>query len=358
MNGPPGQFYARVFWLAVAGLLALALLRILQPFAGAILWAVLLAVLLAPLNAAARRALRGSRSAAAAVVTLGVVIGIIGPAVLLGVVFVKQATQLVARVQALADRYQIARPGDLLQLPLIERWLLALEGIAPVSPEQVNTWLLSAARRFLEILLAMSGPLVVEALGTLVMVVLTVFLLFFLLRDGEEMVASLRQVVPMEPLQQDQLFEHLTSVTRAVVLGALTTALIQGALVGIAFALVGLPSPVVFGALAAGAALIPFVGTALVWVPGAAALAMQQRWWAALFLTAWAVLIVSTADNVVRPIFISGRAQISTLPVFLGLAGGIATFGFIGFVLGPVIVALALALFPLLREARAGEPAG
>ena len=358
MDGAPGQFYARVFWLVVAALLALALLRILQPFAAAILWAVLLAVLLAPVNAAARRLLRGRRAPAAVAVTLGVMVGIIGPTALLGVVFAQQASQLVVRVQALADRYQIARPGDLLQVPLIERWLLALEGIAPVSPEQINAWILTAARRSLEILVAMSGPAVVLALGTVVTVILTLFLLFFLLRDGEEMVASLRGVVPMDSLRQDQLFEHLTSVTRAVVFGALTTALLQGALVGIAFAIVGLPSPVVFGALAAGAALIPFVGTALVWAPGAVALALQQRWWAALFLTAWSVLIVSTADNVVRPLFISGRAQISTLPVFLGLAGGLAAFGFIGFVLGPVIVALALALFPLLREARTGGPSG
>jgi predicted PurR-regulated permease PerM len=358
MDGPPGQFYARVFWLVVAGLLALALLRILQPFAGAILWAVLLAVLLAPANAAARRVLRGRRAPAAIAVTLGVMVGIIGPAALLGVVFAKQAAQLVPRIQALADRYQIARPGDLLQVPLIERWLLALEDLAPVSREELSAWLVTAARHSAEVLVAMSGPLVVGALGTAVMVVLTVFLLFFLLRDGEDMMASLRQVVPMDPQHQDQLFDHLTSVTRAVVFGALVTALIQGALVGVAFAIVGLPSPVVFGALAAGAALIPFAGTALVWAPGAIALAVQGRWWAALFVAAWGVLVVSTADNVVRPIFISGRAQISTLPVFLGLAGGLAAFGPIGFVLGPVIVALALALFPLLREARAGGPVG
>src|SRR6185312_3520248 len=101
----------------------------------------------------------------------------------------------------------------------------------------------------------------------------------------------------------------------------------------IGFALVGLPSPVVFGALAAVTALIPRVGTALVWVPAAAALFLQGRWVAALFLLGWSVAVVSSADNVVRPLFISGRAQISTLPVFLGLLGGLSAFGPIGLVL-------------------------
>jgi predicted PurR-regulated permease PerM len=109
---------------------------------------------------------------------------------------------------------------------------------------------------------------------------------------------------------------------------------------------------VVFGAVAAVASLIPFVGTALVWVPAVGVLFLQGRWVAALFLAAWSVAVVSSADNVVRPLFISGRAQISTLPVFLGLIGGLSAFGPIGLVVGPVVVALTLALLRFAEEAR------
>jgi predicted PurR-regulated permease PerM len=105
------------------------------------------------------------------------------------------------------------------------------------------------------------------------------------------------------------------------------------------------------------AALVPFFGTALVWVPAAGVLAFQGRWGAAIFVVAWGVVAVSGADNLIRPLFISGRAQISTLPVFLGLAGGIGAFGPIGMVLGPVIVALALALLRFAGEWRSREPA-
>jgi predicted PurR-regulated permease PerM len=180
------------------------------------------------------------------------------------------------------------------------------------------------------------------------------FLLFFFLRDGDQMLATAVRLIPMTPERRGQLVGHVAAVTRAVVFGSLFTALVQGLLVGVGFALVGLPSPVVFGAVAAVASLIPFVGTALVWVPAVGVLFLQGRWIAALFLAAWSVAVVSSADNVVRPLFISGRAQISTLPVFLGLLGGVTAFGPIGLVVGPVVVALTLALLRFADEARAG----
>jgi len=108
---------------------------------------------------------------------------------------------------------------------------------------------------------------------------------------------------------------------------------------------------VVFGVLAAVAALLPLVGTSLVWLPAAGALVLQGRVGAAVFLAIWGIAVVSSVDNFLRPLVISGRAQISTLPVFLGLLGGIGAFGPIGIVLGPVVVALALALFRFAEEA-------
>ncbi|HJR52018.1 MAG TPA: AI-2E family transporter, partial [Gemmatimonadales bacterium] len=179
------------------------------------------------------------------------------------------------------------------------------------------------------------------------------FVLFFFLRDGGQMVTGAVRLIPVTPERRDQLVETVAAVTRAVVFGSLLTALAQGVLVGLGFALVGLPSPVVFGAVAAVASLIPFVGTALVWVPAAIVLLTQGRWIAALFLAAWSVAVVSSADNVVRPFFISGRAQISTLPVFLGLLGGLGAFGPIGLVVGPVLMAVALALLRFAGESHA-----
>src|SRR5262249_9766662 len=170
------------------------------------------------------------------------------------------------------------------------------------------------------------------------------------------MVERAIELVPLDPDRRVQLVDHLSAVTRAVVFGSLITALVQGALVGVGFALTRLPSPVVFGVLAMVAALVPLFGTALVWVPAVIVFAVQGRWGAAIFMTAWGVVVVSGSENVVRPLFISGRAQISTLPVFLGLAGGLSAFGPIGMVLGPVIVALVLALLRFPEQSRPAPP--
>lgn len=144
----------------------------------------------------------------------------------------------------------------------------------------------------------------------------------------------------------------ISAVTKAVVLGTLLTAMVQGTLVGIGFAIVRLPFPIVFAVLGMGAALLPLVGTALVWAPAAVVLAAQGRWGGAAFVALWGALVVSSADQFVRPLFISGRAEISTLPVFIGLLGGIGAFGPIGMFLGPVVVALVLALVRFAEESR------
>ena len=176
-----------------------------------------------------------------------------------------------------------------------------------------------------------------------------------LLRDGGEMVRRGVRLIPMDPARKADLLTHLSAVTRAVVLGTLLTAVAQGTLLGIGFAMVGLPSPVVFGVLSSIVSLVPMVGTALVWIPAVGVLLIQERLWASVFLLVWSLALVGTIDNVLKPLVVSGRAQISTLPVFLGLMGGLSAFGAIGMVLGPVIVALVIALLQFAEESRPTE---
>jgi predicted PurR-regulated permease PerM len=268
------------------------------------------------------------------------------------VAFARQAKELFARGQKLVAESGIAGAGDLLEIPLVSRVVRFAETMAPVSADQIHDWLASGAQALLQGLVAVSGAFVVGALNALVGLGITLFLLFFFLRDGDRMVTSAVGLIPMAPARRSHLVDHVAAVIRAVVFGSLLTALVQGLLVGVGFALVGLPSPVVFGAVAAVAALIPLIGTALVWLPGAGALLLQGHWVAGLLLLGWGVGVVSSADNVVRPLFISGRAQISTLPVFLGLLGGVSAFGPIGLVVGPVVVALTLALLRFAEESR------
>jgi predicted PurR-regulated permease PerM len=352
VSGEADRFYPRAFAVVTAALLAAALFVIVRPFLAAILWSMLIAFLLHPVQRALAARLRGRAALAAMLLTLFTAVVLIAPGPLLAVAFASQASELFGRVQRTVAASGIFGAGDLLEIPVVSRAMRWAEAVAPVSAEQIQQWLMTGAHATLQGLVGLSGAFVVGALNALVGLAVTLFLLFFFLRDGDRMVATTVHLIPLPLERRNQLMEHIGAVIRAVVFGSLFTALVQGVLVGIGFRLVGLPSPVVFGAVAAVASLIPLVGTALVWVPAAAALLLQGRWVAALFLVGWSLAVVSSADNVVRPLFISGRAQISTLPVFLGLLGGVSAFGPIGLLLGPVVLALTLALLRFAEESR------
>lgn len=158
-------------------------------------------------------------------------------------------------------------------------------------------------------------------------------------------------LVPLATARRDELQARLAAVTHAVVQGTVATAAIQGLLLGLGFALVGLPAPVVFGVLGAVLSVVPFGGTALVWIPAVGALLFQGRYRAAIVL-AVAGLLVSTVDNFLKPLLISDRAVVPTLAVFIGVLGGLVAFGMIGLFIGPVVIALALALVNFARDAQ------
>jgi len=352
-EGGDGRFYARVFGVVAGSLLALALFSILRPFLGSILWAGLLAFLLAPLNRLLTQSLGGRPGLAAFLLTLAGALFVLVPAVVTAMIFAGQATELLRLLERLAEQYRIHQPSDLLEVPALDEFFQWLGRFVPVPPERIRGWAFEGGRSLLTLLLDSSGTFFAGVLEVVVKVGLTLFLLFFFLRDGAEATARALRLIPMSQDRKADLVGHVSAVTRAVALGTLLTALVQGTLVGLSFAFTGLSSPVVFGVLASLAALVPLVGSSLVWVPAAIMLAVQGRVGAAAFLAFWGMVVVSLVDNIVRPLVVSGRAQISTLPVLLGLMGGLATFGAIGIVLGPVLIALALALLRFVEEERA-----
>ena len=350
MTQAQSAFYPRVFATVTAVALGLAVLRILESFVGPLLWAALLAFMLFPLHERLTTILKGRRSAAAALLTVAAVLVVAVPAVVLGVMFGTQGSALVARIAAGAVQHRLQDPGALARLA--DSLAQQVGSWVPIPVDQVRDSLISATQQLVQSVLSVSGSLFASFLSLIVAIVVALFLHFFFLRDGEQMVTRAMALVPLDDRRKAQLLSHLADVTRAVVLGSLVTSLVQGALVGIGFALAGVPSPIVFGVLSVGAALIPVVGTALVWVPAAAWAGVSGHWGMAVFLTFWGGAVVPSADHVVRPLFISSRAKISTLPVFIGLLGGIVAFGAIGIFVGPVVIALVLALLEFAEETR------
>lgn len=173
------------------------------------------------------------------------------------------------------------------------------------------------------------------------------FVLFFLLRDHDKMVATVRNVLPLSRSQEDALFSEVQTVAKSAVLGSFMTALAQGVAGGFAMWLCGFPG-LFWGSMMAFASFIPVVGTALIWVPVTLYLLLLGQWEWALFLTGWGIIVVGSIDNVLRPLLMQGGdSNMNTLLIFFSILGGLQLFGLIGLIYGPIIFGVTLVLFKL-----------
>ena len=339
----PNRFYGRVFGLVTAAVLAWMLVLILKPFASPLLWGFLLAFMLQPLN---RKLMSKGRSPglAAGLLTALTFLVVAGPITLFALVFVRQATDLLARFQAEAHDKKLPALELFLQFAPVRALLEKVGEFSSLKEQEIIAAAENAAQNVLQEVAQVGGSVLLGTFNVIANFGLAMFLLFFFLRDGKAMLERGVRLIPMTPARKVELGQTLGGVTRAVVLGTLVTALVQGTLVGIGFAIAGLPSPLVFGALGAVASLIPIVGTALVWLPATISLFAQGQTGWAIFLVIWSVVLVAGSDNVVRPLIISGRSNASTLLVFVGLLGGVGVFGFAGIFMGPLILTLVATL--------------
>jgi predicted PurR-regulated permease PerM len=342
-------FYQRL--LGAGGLLLVAYLvfRIIEPFLGPIAWALFIGFLLQPAQANLTKSMRGRASASAFTLTILVLVLFLGPLTAIAIAFARQATELAGRLQNWVGGQQAATLRELDQIPGVGRMLEWLDTNLQITTTQVQAWLVEGGRNLFQQLAGYGGTAFLGAVGTVLAFTVMLFILFFIIRDGRAIARLGSTLVPLPAERREALAERLASVTRAVVRGTVLTSVIQGTLLGIGFAVVGLPAPVVFGVLAAVLSVVPFGGTALVWVPALATLMIQGSYGQAVGILVVGV-IVSSVDNFVKPLLISGRSPLPTLAVFIGVLGGLAAFGFIGLFVGPVVIALVLALIEFARE--------
>jgi len=343
------EFYTKAFFVALAVLVGYGMVLVLQPFAGSMAWAIFLAFLLHPFHGWLTRKFHGKSSLSAGLITGLTPFALLTPLTLLAFQFVDQARALVHYVRGSDFKLDGSILMRLEQYPVIGPLARMAREELMVSAADIQDWLGRATEAALRSVASIGSGVVLGALGTLVAFFFMLFLLFFFLRDGTRMFDRLQRLIPVPEDHREQLFDHLSSVTRGVFYGIGLTAIFQGILVGFGFMIAGMPSPVVFGVLAGILALLPAGGAAIVWIPAVLYLAAIGHWGMFVFLLIWGV-ITSTSDNFLRPILVSRYAPVSAFMVFVGVVGGIGAFGAIGIVVGPVFLALVAAIIEYFDE--------
>jgi predicted PurR-regulated permease PerM len=324
-----------VFFYGLVLLLGYLFLQILAPFFAPLGWAAVLAIFVYPWHE--KLILRHGNARAAALTTLVVTVLIVGPGIVILAAFVQESR---AALSAL-DQDVIAG-----QLNSVERAWDRIRGVIPGAQSvDLRSLIENVTSRAGGFLAARVGGLLADIAVLLFQLFVTLFALFFFLRDADTIMRGVRGFLPFEPLRREHMIRQTRDLVYASVAAGLLIASLQGLAGGLAFALLGLGAPVFWGVMMGFLALFPFVGTWLVWAPAAVWLVATGHAVKGLVLTVLGATIVSGIDNVLRPAILSGRAQMNGLLMFMSLLGGVGLFGLLGIVLGPLVTVIVLGLF-------------
>lgn len=334
--------------LALLIVVTASLFWILQPLFGALLWAAVIAMLFAPVQQALLRQLRGRRTLAALLtLTLATALMIV-PLALTAMALAAEAAALYQRVQSGELNLTRIFRGLYNGLPDLVTGLLDRLGLTNFDQLQRHvTALLGQASEAIATQAVNLGQGTFE-FGTLL--VITLYLAFFMIRDGEHLMRGMRRTLPLADGHKRLLTARFTTVIRATVRGNLVVAVLQGALGGLAFWVLDVRGALLWAVLMACLSLLPAIGAALVWGPVVLVFFINGQTGSALALLAWGVLVIGLVDNLLRPLLVGRDTGMSDALVMVTTLGGLTVFGLNGFILGPVIAAMFIAAWELHAE--------
>ncbi len=318
---------------------------ILKPFLVPLILAAVFAYLFQPMQQRLTRLFGKRESIAALVTTLAAIVLLLLPIGLLGAQIFKESTQLYL---------SLTGPGTGGLIGSIERATESVRAMLPIPIEgtlSVNQY----ATQALGFLASHLGLIFSSVAGMLLSTFVFLTSFYFLLKDGGRLKEYLVKTSPLADRDDQMIVSRLESAVSASVKGSLTIGLVQGVLTGIGFAIFGVPNAALWGSVAAIAALVPAVGTALVIVPAILFLFLTGSTMGAVGLLVWGVTTVGLVDNLLGPRLIGRGMQLHPLVVFLAVLGGLAFFGPLGFFLGPLVLSLCIALIDIYSSLRASE---
>ncbi|MDE0435501.1 MAG: AI-2E family transporter [Bryobacterales bacterium] len=341
------ELVQRAIMWSLSGLVVYCLYLVSKPFLAALVSATVLSIFAFPLHRMACRNIQSANLAAftsACFVSLVILVplGWLIPA------FVREALAVARTVPTVEV------------LPRAKEFFDNYLAQSPIPLGDFDTIVRNLSQRAATLLAEESARLAGNVAGWIIDLVVMVLALFYLFRDGRNVLQILKEVAPMGARHRERMMAEVVELISVTISSGLMVAVMQGFLSGLIFWLIGIPSAVFWGCISGFLAFLPVVGPWLVWAPAGIGLIFSGQMGRGALLLILGFIIISGADNLVRPILIAGRAQLNALLVFVGVFGGIQVFGFIGVVVGPLVVATAVGLIKgyseSLREQRTTQP--
>jgi len=340
-------FFTSIFF-AVVVLSFYLFYRLLQPFLIPICWAAIFAIIFRPLYIKLERPVK-SRGTRALIMTLLILFLIIAPLAYLMVALVQEAIGMFDHFKTWVDAGNLDRFFDIKNSPI---YILMESKLAPyvdLSQLDLKVIIENSLKSVSKIALSQTTNILANAGRVMFQFGMMIFFMFFLFRDGEKLLNQIKSVIPMAHDQADITVNHLKNVIESTMYGGVVVALIQGLLGGLLFLIMGLPSPVFWGAVMAFLSFIPILGAFLVYIPAGLILIFSGAYIKGILLIALGIVVVSQIDNVLRPLMVSGKTGMHTMLLFVSIMGGINLFGLLGIVLGPFIAAVFVSMFDIFR---------
>ncbi|CAN5646501.1 AI-2E family transporter [soil metagenome] len=316
---------------------------IVQPFVNVLLWASVLTMVFYPLHRRIRLGVR-QPEAAAALSTLLVIVLILIPITFVTVAIVRELRDVAEALQT--NVQQVGGPT----IPGLGLILGRLDGYVDIDPVAAQKFLAERMQIWGAALAGSTLVVVGGALGAVVQTGLVVFTMFYMFRDGDRIRTAVYDILPIERVQVHDIIARMKEVIAATIYGVLLIAAIQGTLGTFIFWVLGLPSPLLWGVVMFVFCMIPMAGAFLVWVPAAIYLGFTGAYFMAGILVVWGVVVIGGIDNLLSPRLVGQRARLHELLIFFGVLGGLQVFGILGVVLGPVVVAVTLAMVEMVRQ--------
>ncbi len=347
LKNPELEFKSLLALVVVATLL---FALILWPFFGAVCWAVFIAIVFWPLHQRFLRGAHGRPNTAALASLIVILLIVILPMTMLIASVTQEASVFIAKMRSGEIQIAVFFQRFVDALPEWARGMLQRFGVNDFGLVQQR--ILAMLSNSSQIVTSRVLGITQVTLDFVVAFFVMLYVVFFLFRDGERITRGIARSIPLQPQHTHRLLTQFATVVRATVKGNIVVAMVQGALGGMAFAVLGVPGAVLWGAVMALLSLLPAVGAVLVWAPVAAYFFFTGELVKAIGLTVWGALVIGLVDNVLRPILVGKDTRMPDYLVLVATLGGIVVFGLNGFVIGPVIAAVFLVSWDMLAKAR------